>query len=176
MDTTFLTFGVILIVIGFLLLAADLFITSGALMVIAVGCVGVGLVFVFKHDTTAGLIALACVGVVLPLGVTLLLKLWPHTAAGRRLLSSSTTQTDTMAELPLNKELEQLKGRYGRTISALRPAGVVDFEGRRIDSLSEGMMIDPGQWVRCIDVSSGKVVVRLAERPGPDVFETDLLG
>src|SRR4051812_27435462 len=112
MDTTFLTFGLILIVIGFLLLAADLFVGSGVLMVLAVGCVGVGIVFTFKHDTTVGLITLGGVFLVLPITMGLLLKLWPHTPAGRRLLSSVTTETETMAALPHNKELEHLKGRY----------------------------------------------------------------
>jgi hypothetical protein len=27
------------------------------------------------------------------------------------------------------------------------------------------MMVEPGQWVRCIDVRAGRVVVRAVERP-----------
>ena len=56
----------------------------------------------------------------------------------------------------VNQELEQLRGRIGRTMSALRPAGMVDFDGRRIDTITEGMMVDPGQLVRCIDVRGGQ--------------------
>ena len=54
--------------------------------------------------------------------------------------------------MPVNLELEQLRGRYGKTLSALRPAGVTDFDGRRVDTMSEGTLIEAGQWVRCIDV------------------------
>jgi membrane-bound serine protease (ClpP class) len=82
---------------------------------------------------------------------------------------------DTVAELPHNLELVGLKGRYGKTISALRPAGVVDFDGRRVDSLSEGMMVEPGQWVRCVEVQAGKVIVRPAERPRLEDLETEIL-
>ena len=46
----------------------------------------------------------------------------------------------------------------------LRP-GVVDFDGRRIDTITEGMMVEPGQWVRCIEVKAGKVIVRPVEKP-----------
>ena len=77
-----------------------------------------------------------------------------------------------MAALPANQELENLKGRFGKTISALRPAGVVDFEGRRIDTITEGMMVEPGQWVRCVDVRAGKVVVRPVDKPSLGELET----
>ena len=68
--------------------------------------------------------------------------------------------------------LEQLRGRYGKTVSALRPAGVVEFDGKRVDCLSEGTMIDPDQWVKCIDVKTGTVIVRQVERP-PDLGNMD---
>jgi membrane-bound serine protease (ClpP class) len=81
---------------------------------------------------------------------------------------TSTQRTDenaTVAALPVNQELEQLKGRIGRTLSALRPAGVVDFDGRRIDTITEGMMVDPGQWVRC--VGTARRLGRPARTPAP---------
>ena len=68
--------------------------------------------------------------------------------------------------------LEQLRGRYGRTVSSLRPAGITEFDGRRIDTMSDGTMIEPGQWVRCIDVRAGKVVVRQVDRP-PDLADME---
>jgi membrane-bound serine protease (ClpP class) len=67
--------------------------------------------------------------------------------------------------MPVNLELEQLRGRFGRALSDLRPSGVVDFEGRRVDSITEGMMVNTGQWVRCIDVKAGKVMVRPVDKP-----------
>ena len=70
------------------------------------------------------------------------------------------------------QELEQLRGRFGKTLSTLRPAGVVDFDGRRTDSITEGMMVEAGQWVRCVDVKGGRVIVRPADRP-PDFNDLD---
>jgi len=40
----------------------------------------------------------------------------------------------------------------------------VDLDGRRIDTLTEGMMVEPGQWVRCIDVKAGRVIVRPVDK------------
>jgi membrane-bound serine protease (ClpP class) len=172
MDTTFLTLGLALIGIGLLLLLADLFIASGALAIIALAAVVVGLVFVFRHDTTAGLITFAGLFVGVPAGGWLLMRFYPGSVGWRR---GTDVIEDTVASMPVNQELAELKGRFGKAISALRPAGVCDFDGRRVDSLSEGMMIEPGQWVRCVEVHAGKVVVRAVDRPKLEDLETAIL-
>jgi hypothetical protein len=38
------------------------------------------------------------------------------------------------------------------------------------------MMVEPGQWVRCIDVRAGKVVVRPAEKPNIEGLENAFFG
>jgi membrane-bound serine protease (ClpP class) len=166
MESSYLTLGLALIGAAFLLLAAELFIpTGGIFFVLSVSGIAVGVVFVFLHDTTVGLFTLLGVFVALPVLGSVLLHYWPRTPIGRRFFLTGPGEDATVASLPANQELEQLKGRFGRTLSALRPAGVVDFDGRRIDTITEGMMVDPGQWVRCIDVRAGKVIVRPVERP-----------
>jgi membrane-bound serine protease (ClpP class) len=119
-----------------------------------------------------GLVTFAALFVGVPLAGGAILRFWPGAVAWRR---GTDVVADTVAELPVNQELAGLKGRYGKAISALRPAGVVDFDGRRIDSISEGMMIEPGQWVRCIDVQTGKVIVRPVDRPRLEDLETAIL-
>jgi membrane-bound serine protease (ClpP class) len=173
MDSTFLTLGVFLIGVGFLLMVAELFIPDGGIMfVLAISSIAIGITFIFWHDTTTGLYALVGVAIVLPIMGGLFLYIWPRTPLGRRLFLPPSDATDTMAALPANQELESLKGRFGKTISALRPAGVVDFEGRRVDTITEGMMVEPGQWVRCVDVRAGKVVVRPVDKPSLGELET----
>jgi membrane-bound serine protease (ClpP class) len=168
----FLTPGLVLIGVGLLLLLVDLFVASGVLAVLALAAIVVGLVFVFNHDTVAGLVTFAGLFVGIPLAGWAILRFWPGALPWRR---GQEVVADTVAELPVNQELAELKGRYGKTISALRPAGVVDFDGRRIDSLSEGMLVEPGQWVRCVEVRAGKVVVRPVDRPRLEDLETTIL-
>ena len=67
------------------------------------------------------------------------------------------------------------RGNVPKTAAAViaaHKAGMVDFDGRRIDTITEGMMVDPGQLVRCIDVRAGKVVVRPVEKPDLGDLET----
>ena len=58
--------------------------------------------------------------------------------------------------MPVNLELERLRGRVGRALSDLRPSGVCDFDGWRVDTITEGMMVEAGQSVRCVDVRGGQ--------------------
>jgi membrane-bound serine protease (ClpP class) len=172
MDASYLVIGLALIGAGFLLLLVELFIPhGGALGIVSVSCIAVGTAFSFFYDPIFGLVALLAVATALPLGIGVLAHYWPRTPYARRLLLPGTAPGDTVAAATRIQDLETLKGRFGRTLSALRPAGVVDFDGRRIDTLTEGIMVEPGQWVRCVEVRAGKVVVRPVEPPNVKIVE-----
>jgi membrane-bound serine protease (ClpP class) len=44
--------------------------------------------------------------------------------------------------------------------SALRPSGIAEIEGRRVDVVSEGGMIPPESAVQVVAVDGTKIVVR----------------
>ena len=67
--------------------------------------------------------------------------------------------------VPGAAELEILKNRTGKTVSPMRPSGVVEFDGQRVDAMTEGTMLDAGVWVRCVEVKAGKVIVRQMDTP-----------
>jgi membrane-bound ClpP family serine protease len=177
MESSYLTLGLALVAAGFLLLAAELFVpTGGVLFVLSVSGIAVGVALTFMHGPTAGLCTMVGVFVAAPVFGAVVMKIWPRTPLGKRFFLTGPDESATVAALPGNLELERLKGRIGRTLSALRPAGVVDFDGRRIDTITEGMMVEPGQWVRCVDVRAGKVVVRPVERPDLGGLENAVFG
>ena len=154
----------LLIAIGLLFLAAEVLFPSGILSVLAVCAIVGGVTIAFIHDPYHGWFSLILVFVAVPAVLVAIFHFLPKSAMSRRLLSSGPEEDATVASMPVNLELEQLRGKVGRTLSSLRPAGVVDFDGRRIDTLTEGMMVEPGQWVRCIDVKAGRVIVRPVDK------------
>jgi membrane-bound serine protease (ClpP class) len=172
MDTLVLAY--ILIALGLLLIVADLFFFSVVLFVLGLVAVIVGQVLVLGYDYQTGFITLLVTFVVLPVLASLALRFGPKTPFGRRLFLAGPAEDDTLATMPVNLELEALRCRYGKTVSALRPSGTTEFDGRRIDTLSEGALIEPGQWVRCVDVKAGRVIVRQVEKP-PDLADMDTL-
>ncbi len=173
METTFLTLGLFLIGLGLMLLFADLFVPSGGiLIVLGLGGLGVGIAFLFRYDTEIGIWALAGTALAIPVGGVLLFKLWAYTPLAR-MAAPGPPPTD--ADIPFDTGLQLLRGRHGKTLTSLRPAGMVEFDGRRVDSLTEGMMVESGQWVRCVEVRGGTVIVRPVEKPDTTDLETTSL-
>jgi membrane-bound serine protease (ClpP class) len=92
----------------------------------------------------------------------LLLRLMPRTPFGRKLI------LDTGLGLEPEDDLRWL-GKRGRASSPLRPAGIADIEGARVDVVSEGDLIEAGTPVEVIRVDGNRVVVRsLANTKGKD--------
>lgn len=161
-----------LIVIGFVLLGAELFIpTGGVFFVLAVAGIIGGVTLTYFYEATLGTITLIGVCIALPVLGSILLNLWPRTRWGKRFILTAPSEDDAQAG-SMYEDLTPLRGRMGRALSALRPSGVVDFEGQRVDVITEGMMVEPDQWVRCIDVKAGKVIVRPVEKPNLGDLET----
>jgi membrane-bound serine protease (ClpP class) len=167
-----LTLAFVLIVVGFALLLVELVFPSGILSAIALGAIAVGVALTFTEDLTTGVITLLVVCIGLPIVASFVLHYWPKTPIGRRLILQTPSEETTLASTPGNQQLLLLIGRIGRTVSDLRPSGVTNFDGKRVDTITEGMMVDSGQWVRCIDVRAGKVIVRPVEKPDLGTLET----
>lgn len=55
-------------------------------------------------------------------------------------------------------------GDAGTALTRLRPAGKAIFNGRRVDVVTQGQMLDEGCPVEVVDVSGNRVVVREARR------------
>jgi membrane-bound serine protease (ClpP class) len=56
-------------------------------------------------------------------------------------------------------------GRVGRTTTPLRPAGIADIAGERVDVVSEGEMIEPGAAIVVSRVDGNRIVVRRQHPP-----------
>jgi membrane-bound ClpP family serine protease len=169
--------GFILIGVALLLLLAELFLSTGGILLAVAGLVDlIGLVVVFVYgEPYVGLVTLAAEAIILPLAASLMFYVWPHTPMGRRLIMRRTESASaTLAETAVYQQLEQLRGHIGKATSVMRPAGVVEFDGHRVDCLSEGILIEPDTWVRCIDVKAGRVIVRPIDAPDIGLDPTDL--
>jgi membrane-bound serine protease (ClpP class) len=164
-----------LMAIGFVCLLAEPFFPTGGVLFFAAGAllvVGVLLAFA-GGGPVGGLVGLVVALLGMPVAVVILFAIWPYTPLGQNLLQPGFGKEDTLAAMPELQELEGLRGRYGRAVSPLRPAGVVDFDGRRVDTLAEAGMVEPGTWVRCIEVRAGKVIVRPANPPRLEDLDLD---
>jgi len=171
MDTLTLAYG--LIAVGLLLMASELMLpTHGILFGLGLGCVLVGVILSFGAGMSTGVATLTVMAIVVPLFLGVMLYVWPRTPLGKRMILRQPDDDAAVANMPATLELERLRGRYGRTVSPLRPCGVVEFDGRRVDTMTDGEMIEPNHWVRCVDIKGGRVIVRAVAAP-PDLGAMD---
>jgi membrane-bound serine protease (ClpP class) len=105
----------------------------------------------------AGRIVLSLLAAVL--ASFLLLRFMPRTPFGRRLILASGLGSGHEYGSAPESDLRWL-GKRGRTTSPLRPAGIAEIEGARVDVVSEGELIEPGTPVEVTRVDGNRIVVR----------------
>jgi membrane-bound ClpP family serine protease len=147
-----------------MLLFAELFIPSGGVLgILSALCLIAAIVIAFNQSMNAGLIFLVIVLIALPLSVGLGLTFWPHTYFGRKMTLPKPEPQDVNPATAAHRELQALVGQVGRTLTQLHPSGLTEINGRRVDTMAEGMIIDPDKLVRVIAIKGNNVIVRQLE-------------
>jgi membrane-bound ClpP family serine protease len=120
----------------------------------------------FQVSFVTGLKFLLALLVLLPVTFSVAVYLWPRTPLGKWAFLKPPTPEEIEPER--TARLDLLVGQFGRAITPLRPSGLVDFDGRRLDGLSEEGLIPAGSLVRAVRVRGGEVIVRMATDPSLD--------
>ena len=153
--------------IGVILLAAEIFVMpgfgfAGVLGIVAI-LAGLILSLVGAGDTSE-VVLMATGRVVFSLLIALMaslviLRFLPRLPFGRRLiLETGLGSGHNYGSAPDSDQ--RWLGKKGRASSALRPAGVAEIEGERVDVVSDGELIDAGQFVEVTRVDGNRIVVR----------------
>ncbi len=146
-----------LLTIGIVLICLEIFVPGGIIGTIGALCLVASMVLSFFAFPPAYGIPI-CIGVILLMGICLALfiKVFPKSPIGR-LMTLSADGSDFSAS---QEGLPDLLNTEGVTKSDLRPAGFAIIDGKRIDVVSEGGMIEKDTKVRVIEVEGNRVVVR----------------
>ena len=88
-----------------------------------------------------------------------LLRFLPRLPFGRQLVLDRGLAADQGYASAPQSDVQWL-GKSGRASSPLHPAGIAEIDGRRVDVVSEGELIDAGQAIKVIRVDGNRVVVR----------------
>lgn len=153
-----MTLAIVLFVVAFGLVLLEVFVPSmGLLSIAAAACFCGSLVLGFSESTTLGLALVGAALAGLPILLFLSFKVFPHTSIGRKMILTGSGVE------PLRnpgERLEALLGKRGVASSMLRPSGVARIEGRRVDVVTRGEMLDPGAHIEVIEVTGNRVLVR----------------
>ena len=87
-----------------------------------------------------------------------LLRFLPRLPFGRQLVLQTGLATDAgYASAP--ERDRNWQGKYGKALSALRPAGIAEIDGERVDVVSDGEFIEPGEPIFVNRVDGNRIVV-----------------
>jgi membrane-bound serine protease (ClpP class) len=152
---------------GAILLGVEVFVIPGFGVPGIAGIVALvtGLAMTLTGAGATGAVIVAALGRVavsillaLLAGVALLRTL-PRLPFGRRLVLGSNMQAAQGYASPPAGDHLQL-GHTGTALSPLRPAGIADIDGARVDVVSEGSFIPVGATIEVVRVDGNRIVVR----------------
>lgn len=157
----------LLVSIGLALVALEVFVipgmsvagVGGMVMVVA----GLGMTLVGAGATVSVLITAlgrVAISVLLAMaGALALLRLLPRLPFGQRLVLE-TGMPANLGYVSTPDRDNRLPGRSGVTLSPLRPAGIAEIDGVRVDVVSDGDFIDAGTPIEVTRVQGNRVIVQ----------------
>lgn len=158
-----LAFAVFLYFACAALIIAEVFVPSGGLISIcALACLLGGLMIFFRHSTTTGWAGVIIAVIMIPAVLIIAYKIFPHTKFGKSvtLTPPQRQKGDAVSD---TAELKELLGAVGVVISPLRPVGMCDFSGQRVECIAEGGYVDKGKKIKVIHVEGTQLTVRVIE-------------
>ncbi len=153
--------GILLVLFaaGALLLVAEIFLPSHGILTIAgIAFFIVGTYRAYEIGQTVGRTAAVGSLLALPAFAYVAVKFWHRTPLGKLISPPNAPHPPEDATSPAHV-LAPLIGRTGRTVSALRPVGICEFDGRRVSCICRLDMIEAGAAVEAVGISGGDLEV-----------------
>lgn len=147
-----------LIILGIVLLFLEIFIPGGILGVAGIVLLATG-IFMTADSVLQGVGYVSMMLLILGLLIVLSFR-FSMTRRFWKRLSLTTRQTKNEGYVAPIQKLESYFGRQGVALSTLRPAGTADFDGERLDVVTEGGFIPKGTPIKVIAVEGTRVIVR----------------
>ena len=146
------------LLLGMGLIVAEVFLPGFGLPGVAgIALVGVGTILAGMHFGALTAVALLLVII----AVLAMLISWILRSAAKGDVSQSKLFLHQKDELgDQQQDMQVLVGHDGKTLSVLRPSGIGDFDGVRLNVVTEGEFIENGTPIRIVRVEGGKIVVK----------------
>jgi membrane-bound serine protease (ClpP class) len=157
----------LLAAIGIVLIALEIFVIPGfgiaGLLGILALLAGLVMSMTGAGSTVNFVVLLATrliFSLLIAIGLSLVLLRFMNKIPGARRLILEDRLTAGAGYASPPPEEHALVGRTGRAWSVLRPAGIAEIDGQRLDVVSNGELIEAGEPIEVIRVDGNRIVVR----------------
>ena len=149
---------IVMLIVGFVLVVVEMYIPGFGVPGIAGILLLIGGVIMARPTPLQALIMVVIIVALLCIALSLCL----HSAAKGRLANSRLVLKDvaTQAETEESNDLLYFVGREGVAQTVLRPAGMADFDGVKLNVVSDGEYITSGCRIIVDRVEGNRIVVR----------------
>jgi membrane-bound serine protease (ClpP class) len=145
---------VALLVVGILLLLAETILPGVIAGILGACCLLAGIIEGYaQFGVHTGNLILLLVFVGLTAGFFLWLKFFPDSRLARLIVSRKVVGD-------IGTEQPELVNETGTAFTQLRPSGTALINGRRVDVVTEGQLVERGAPVRVVAVEGMRVIVR----------------
>ena len=147
----------ILLIVGFCLVVVEMYVPGFGLPGVAGGiCLITGIALRAKTDVVAWLVMTLIIAALLCVALSISIR---SAAKGRLAKSKLVLNEVSTTEVSVN-DLSYYVGKAGCTTTTLRPAGIGEFEGVKLNILSDGEYIPEGAQVTVTRVEGNRIFVR----------------
>jgi membrane-bound serine protease (ClpP class) len=145
------------------LIVAEVFVPSGGLISIcAIACLGGGIAIFFHHSMITGWIGVGIAAIMIPTVLIFAYKIFPKTRFGKSVTLTPPERKQGDA-IPDTDKLKDMLGAEGVVLTPLRPVGICDLSGQRVECVAESGYVDKGKKIKVINVESTQLTVRIIE-------------
>lgn len=153
---------VALILVGLALVVVEVTVVPGFNVLGVLGVLGaaVGVVVAFVEFGVAGGLGALAATILTAGGIGYVLY---ESGAWDRFVLSDSLRRDATLDAVEHESRARLLGKSGTALTPLRPGGVADLEGERVEVETEGAFVAAGSRVRVVALDRRRVLVRLEE-------------
>lgn len=145
---------VILLIAGLVLMLLETVLPGMIAGLVGFGCLVAGVVMSYvNHGPRTGNTVLFIVLAVLLVVAVLWIRFFPHSRLGQAFVTRRAIGT-------LGASRPELLHQTGTALTILRPSGTALINGRRVDVVTEGALVDRGTAVKVVASEGLRVVVR----------------
>lgn len=151
-----------LILVGVLLIVAEVYLVPGFNVVGIIGMLMLVFAVGFAFAESGVLMGISTLVASVTITGGIFFWMWQSGAWDRFVLSSNLRRDERLVARESEQRARYL-GKTGTAMTPLRPTGVAEFDGERIEVVTEGEFIAAGSGVRVVAMDRRRYFVRLAE-------------